>query len=624
MMTFEVDALNRRSFMTATALGGAALAVSPTEAAAKTRNVRRGDGFLKAALALPLRHNNPRDIEADLFRYREKGFTGIYLENDYILADAAPDPLDLFYKNWRLFNIYDFTLSKANEPTHSAYLDEMLRLCERADLDVYMSFWMPKLSKELFDDLKQNTPRAIGGSNFFELGAVPTFCVCKQGDGLPIMDTMVRKFMRRFPRVAGFKIGVWDNSCFICDSTCPYAHGSDTGDHLANLFETVQTAMLAESPSSKLMLYPWFWSAQDSGKILPKLKKPYHVLIKSEMGTTHQLEQDIPGEVINDATMLSGVFSSEGDRWIKEVGADNIFDMVSVGTSIEDFFISGQPRPGTLYRRLQLLREKGIRSTLEFECGGHGTSINQEAVALFNDRPDLNQDAFYTELAARTYRSPRARAHAINGWKAYEAGHGALPVTLGQTGLHPVSIAGRMGVGVAMCISTPLDFTEIRDEDAKWEIHWFSPYNFITTKLADRFLIHFTKVLSRWQESNLHLNLADELEGRSLISHQAAVSASAHVLSTLSIINWCNAAILKRAGTNAGRFVDLARNEIALTEQFYQISRENPWLYHNSCWHPDYTPLSQKIKGLSTELVRPGVSAFEVKMKLMRESLTAV
>ena len=40
--------------------------------------------YFKIAIAELTRHSKPEEIEADLIRYKEKGFTGIWFENDYL------------------------------------------------------------------------------------------------------------------------------------------------------------------------------------------------------------------------------------------------------------------------------------------------------------------------------------------------------------------------------------------------------------------------------------------------------------------------------------------------------------------------------------------------------------
>lgn len=157
-------------------------------------------------------------------------------------------------------------------------------------------------------------------------------------------------------------------------------------------------------------------------------------------------------------------------------------------------------------------------------------------MALFNQQPKLSAEAFLTKLAARMYRSARARKEAIAGWKAFDEGFGKLPIGLGDTGNPQYS--GRFGFAWSMCIATPM-LEHLFGDERRHEIHWLSPYNFLTRTLATRLEFHFWQILARWSRAAKHFAAADRLEGHTAFSTREAISAQAHLLSVRSASHWC-------------------------------------------------------------------------------------
>jgi hypothetical protein len=561
------------------------------------------------ALALPPRHARAQDLADDLGRYKVKGYTGIYLENDYLRWTWEPEPGQAGHGNFRLFNLFDFTLSPQRR-IYQEYLEGVCGLCRGQGLDVYASFWLPMLSREFLAWLEQQHPDAIGSST----NGAPTLCMCSAGGGLSILSGMVEQFMRDFPGVRGMKVATEDNDCLVCDEHCPHARGTSRARHAANLFACVEQAMGRTREGVKLLLYPWFWGAGYLEEILSRLQSEYLVVTKMEMGSAQKIEQDIPGEPIFDDSIVSGQAGPPFLDWIKRVGADRIIDMVPTGTGIDDFFLANPPYPGRLYRRFHLLSDHGVRRFLDFECGGHCPGGGEETVALFNADPELEEEPFLAALAERMYRRPPARPWAVRGWQAFDRGFGQLPIGIGGTGIRLFS--GRFGFAWSVCIATPL-VQSLFDGDRWQAIHFFSPYNFFSKDLSPRLEMHFLQVLAEWEESSRCLATANALEGETPVAVREAVSAKAHTLSVLSVLNWCTAA--KLAGeASSGTFKDLCRLEVERTQEFADLCRAHPWIWDNNCWHPQQTPLSQRGVGYDSRRFR---NAFEAKLAVMRAAL---
>jgi len=568
-------------------------------------------GYFKLALAGVLRHRHPSEIAAEFRRAKEKGYTGIWLENDYVAAGAPAKTH--FGNNWRLLDIFNFTLSRKCEP-YREYLRQICGLCERYGLDVYVSFWMPWLSPEFLAYLRKGHPNAIGRSDGFAKG-VPCLCTCEDGEGLAILEQMVQQFMSDFPQVRGLKIATEDNSAFNCEANCPNSNGTSRARHAANMFAAVQRAMLAVRSDAQLLLYPWFWRDWYETEILALLKDNYLVVTKMEQGAVQSLEENEPGEPLFDSSIVADKPGQPFIDWVKRVGPARIVDMVPVGTGIDDFFLATPPYPGRLYRRFQHLAKNGVRRILDFECGGHCEGSGEEAVALFDQCPRLSESGFLTRLAGRMYRSPQSRSAAIAGWKAFDEGFGKLPVGLGGT--KSLGYSGRFGFAWSMCIATPL-LSHAFIGKKPYKIHWFSPYNFFTAKTATRLGFHFLQVLARWQDAAQHLAVAEAQDDRTAASVREAVAAQAHVLSLRSTLHWCLGAQLAGGKSRPDLFKDLMRAEVALTAEFMKLRDAHPWIWANNCWHPHLTPLSQK--GIADGLAKQK-DTFTAKIKIMKKAL---
>lgn len=575
-------------------------------------NTQKGMNYFKLALAGLLRHRDPVEIAGDLRRAKAKGYTGIWIENDYVAAGKPAE--SHFGNNWRLFDLFDFTLARKCEP-YREYLRQVCGLCERYGLDVYVSFWMPRLGPEFLAYLQKRHPNAIGRSDGFVAKGVPCLCTCEAGEGLAILERMVQQFMCDFPQVRGLKIATEDNGAYNCESNCPNAHGTSRARHAANMFATVQRAMLAVRSDAQLLLYPWFWRDGYEQEILSQLTDNYLVVTKMEQGAIQKLESDEPGEPLFDSSIVADKPGPLFLDWVKRVGSDRIVDMVPVGTGIDDFFLANPPYPGRLHRRFQNLAKQGVRRFLDFECGGHCKGSGEEAVALFNQSSKLSEPVFLRRLAGRMYRSPQARRAAIAGWRAFDEGFGKLPIGLGGT--RSPGYSGRVGFAWSMCIATPL-LPHMFGGERRHEIHWFSPYNFFTAEAAPRLEFHFLQVLAHWQEAAKDLAVAAALDGSSESSVREAVAAQAHLLSMRSVLHWCLGVQLAGNASKQGSFRNLMRAEVVLTEEFMSLRDAHPWIWANNCWHPHLTPLSQK--GIADGLAKHK-DTFTAKIKVMKKAL---
>jgi hypothetical protein len=567
----------------------------------------------KLAIAEPLRHESLAGMEKAVKQYKKNGYNAIWIENDYLRWSFAPDPDNGFSGNWRLFNMYDFTYGSHVKEYHD-YLTKLSEICKKEGLDIYASFWLPKINAEMIANLKKNNPDAIGIETILnKVDTVFSLCTCKDGKGLAFLSAMVKKFMTDYPQIKGLKVASMDNAAAICTEACPHAHGTKQGEHLANMYETVQNAMRQVRPDADLLLYPWYWHEDHKEIVTARLQKPYYVVAKMNLYSHQQLESGIPGGLLYDASIVSDKPGTEILYWINKVGAENIIDMTPVGTGVDNWYLAAPPFPGRVYRRFHVLDSLGVKSFMDYECGGHHHNSVEVAVGLFNENPNLNEKEFLNQLAQKIYKNPDAQALAIQGWKAFDKGFGKLPMGLGDT--ENPKFAERFGQAWSFCIATPLEVEAFGDVDRWHYYHWFSPYNFFKPSLSNRLQTWFTAVIVNWQEASKYLGLANEIEGHTELGEMESIAAEAHLLAALSALNWCNAARLSVDKKDLSQFNDLCSNEIELTQKFYDLTKKYPWVWDNNCWHPHHTPLSQRNLGLDINRFH---NTFESKLYIMK------
>ena len=606
--------MNRRQLLASTAC----LAVSHTLGFRSWALAGRASSVVKEmtfplALAGLLRHEHPREIAMDLARFSSRGYTGIWIENDYVRWTLAKDPDQGFDGCWRLFNIFDFTVGNARD-RYQTYLRELSDLCAEQKLDIWASFWVPLPNAEMLEYLRQYRPEAIGQA-MSDGRPIPTLCTCKRGEGLAVLSGMFDQFLDMFPQIKGVKIATGDNGAAICDESCPHAHETTIAEHAGNLFGAIDRSLHRPHRPARMMLYPWYWGKGYKEQILNQLTGDYLVMTKMEENSHQALEPGNLGDPIFDDSIVSEKVGADFAAWCKLVGPQRIIDMAPTGSGVDDMFFNYPPYPGRLYRRFHQLRELGVTRFLDYECGGHAEGSDEEAVAIFAEYPKLDEGEFLKKVAARVYRNPAARAAAVEGWRQFDEGFGRLPIGLGDTGSPQFS--GRFGFAWPMCLATPLVAGVFADKDRWHEVFWFSPYNFFTFGIAPCLQVHFTSVLEHWQRSLEHLAAADDAE-KTARSGRELAAVEAHVFGARSALNWCAAAALaNQHPLPSGTWAVLLEEELRLTKSFQKLLADFPWVWANNCWHPMQTPLHQKGLGFTSE----DTDVFAAKVRILEAAL---
>lgn len=613
--------MQRRSFIRNSGLGlGAVLTSNLFKSnAAEMPNtaVTISHGDLKhfdLAIAGLTRHTKVSEIADGLIKTKANGFTGVYMLNDYIGWNWEPDGVSGFDGCWRLYNIFDFTLSKKKE-IYQAYLQDLCKACKKAGLDIYISLWMPMISAEMTEYLQNNTKKGIG-SGMYEDKPYPTFCTCAEGEGLKVMGQMVEMLMGKFPQIKGLIVATEDNGCLLCDDSCPNAHGTVRSDHVANMYETIEASMNKVRSDAQLFVYPWYWKEGYFEKVLPRLKKDYYVVCRLKQYSKQQLELEIPGGLLQDCHIVSEKEGPEIHKWIDKVGVTRILDMTPTATSSDNWFLAAPPHPGRLYRHLKLQSDLGITKFLDYDCGSHiGGTSNEDAIGIFNKQPTISEDKLLEALAAKRFLNKKARELAIRGWKAFDKGFGYIPMGFGET--RNPNWSERFGFSWTLCMATPIVPANFGNKECMHEFFWFSPYNFFRPAMAQRIEIQFQKMVLYWQEASMYLQSASILEG-SIESTHDANAALAHLMCAESAMHFCIGASLSANPENKS-FKDLLLSEINLTTKFNDFYKLYPWVYDNSCWHPQFTPLAQRKTWGDKEGWRLGYrNPFEAKIEVMK------
>ena len=609
--------IDRRAFIKSSAAAGLCAQLSRAATAVPFAVKPHKRGYYNIASAVLPRHTKVEEVFPVLERYRDKGFTGIWIENDYLRWSWNIHPDQGFQGNWMLFNIFDFTMS-TEKALYQDYLSKLCGKCAELDLKFYGSFWLPKLNAEMRSYLREHSPDALG-SCMWHGERQGTLCTCKDGAGLTFVEQMIGNYLKLSPAIRGLKVATLDNDAFVCDETCPHAHGTTRAQHVGNLYGSVQRAMRTVRPDAELFVYEWFWEPGYLPEVQKQITEPYYLLCKIEMGTRQHLETAIEGEPLFDASNLTG---EEGDIYkesVKGVGAGRVVEMPALGSGIDDFFFGSPPIPGRMHRRMLLHRKVQCDKMIEFDCGGHWDDSNEEAYAVFNAEPGISQPDLLEKVAAAIYKTPEAQKLAITGLQSFDEGYGQLPIGIGQTNCSQFS--GRFGLSWTMCIATPLVREAFSNSDQEEHIHWFTPYNFFIGPLVDRLETHFLRVQNSWQRAAALLEAAATLDGDRVRSSHEAIAARAHVLGVASALNWCNACRYAMDPALKSSFADVVRTEMDLTRKFLDLSSQYVWVWNHICWHPHQTIMSQRhlgFEGVKTH------NTFEAKLAIMQRNMSRI
>jgi hypothetical protein len=559
-----------------------------------------------------------------LDRLPSKGYTGIWVENDIITPgpeshhpDIEQDYQILFRGNFKLHNIFDYTFRPDNE-VYVTHLAQLMAACAERGLAVYLSFWIPKLSKAFYEFLLTEHPSAIGSSTTFHYKRTPTLSTCEGSGGLELLEAIVANLMERFPGIAGLKVACEDNAAWICDEESPFANGTTRARHTANMYRAVLSGIRRHSPDAKLLIYPWIWAEGAGEEVYKLLKDDYFIMSKLESGSHQDLGPGMPTHPIMDASIVSERPGDIFSFWKERVGTSRIFDMVPVGAGIDDFFLNYPPYPGRVFRRLKFLKEQGVRGFLDFECGGHHEGSCEEAVALFQQTSEADQEQFLNRLAAGMTGNEAAARLAVAGWNAFDKGFGFIPMGLGDTGEFTNLFSERLGFAWSMCIATPLLPGPFLAEDKLHHVHFFSPYALFHGRTVQRLELFFQQVWRHWAEATAALKAAAALDPENQALRREAIAARAHFLSMSSVLHWCLAARLSESGDHAA-FGRLQIEEVELTKSFQALITSNPWVWDNNCWQPHRTPMSQRnlhpLLGANANLE---ADTFQTKLAIMR------
>lgn len=551
-----------------------------------------------------------------LARYREAGFTGIWVENDYLRWSWTPDPDSGFGGNWRLFNLFDFTRS-VEAPRYRAYLHAMGAACKAEGLELCISFWVPKLNHELREYFHTPEPSSLGKAVYGENHERESWCSCPDGTGIAAFAGMFSEFLAEFPEVTRFKISIKDNCAFICTEECPHSHGATEAQNAARVFQVVQKCIAdAGRPPETLLAYPWFWEEGFEAEVVAALKPGHTLLTKYAVESERAIEPGVPAGRIFDSSLLGEYPGAIFERWRKRVGGDHIVDLLPWSNSMDAMFIAHPPTLMLVWKRLQMLREKQVRGIMDFECGGSPARSTIEALRLFQETGgSLSGDEAARQIAADVYGVANPGA-VVGAWRQVSLGWDTIPMSLSGTGImEPYGISPRLGQAWPACAASPIVREAFAEGEQGHHIHWFSPYNFFGFHLSARLRPFFAKMEALFAEADQLMRTVEATRNLADFAREARAMQGLRLCSQAAV-NFCDAALALKAGDDAA-FKQARSRHLCTLEAMVDLHQQDAGFWANCCWHPHQMPISQRNLGFDLATDR---NAFVTSLKIMQKT----
>ncbi|MCX6971144.1 MAG: hypothetical protein NTV93_13470 [Verrucomicrobia bacterium] len=563
--------------------------------------------------ALP-RHDQVDEIKPVLARYRAAGFTGIWVENDYLRWSWAPDPDSGFGGNWRLFNLFDFTRS-VEAPRYRAYLHEIGAACQAEGLELCISFWLPKLNQELREYFHRHEPSSLGKAVYGVDHERETWCSCPGGTGITAFAGMFDEFLTEFPEVTRLKISIKDNCAFICTEECPHSQGATEAQNAARVFQVVQQSIAdAGRPPETLLVYPWFWEEGFEEEVVSVLKPGHTLLTKYAVGSERAIEAGSPAGQLFDSSLLGEYPGPIFERWRERVGGDHIVDLLPWSNSMDAMFVAHPPTLMLVWKRLEMLRDKGVRGIMDFECGGSPARSTVEAIRLFQETGGTIGSEEAAQRIARDVYGVADPAPLVEAWTLVSRAWDTIPMSLSETGImEPYGLSPRLGQAWPACAASPIVREAFAEGEQGHHIHWFSPYNFFGFQLSARLRPFFDKMEALFAGADQLMQTVAATENAVDFAREARAIQGLRLCSQAAI-NFCDAALAMKSANDTA--FDHARSRHVRTlKAMSDLDRQDAEFWANCCWHPHQMPISQRNLGFDPAKDR---NAFTASLHVMQ------
>lgn len=545
------------------------------------------------ALAMPGRPELfPFDDRAAQF-YRDCGYSGIYIENDY-----PQFGLPASFGGWRGVNevvsLWRFSKDVA-APRYLEWIRGQADIAHRNGLKLYLKTWEPRVptSHRHLIPPEARAGRTEQGAN----DPLPNVCLMA-----PAGERLIHEFheeaFRQLEMVDGVIVGMADNWAELCSDECPRCCGVSTHDRIVRYFQLFKEVATAVRPDLDVIFYDWEWSEKGFSAdnlvrcYLETTDAPSRVVTRFTQWVCQELPAyDGPGDGILDCTLAVDGPGPLTESYLPEVSAGRLclLDMLSVANSSETWAHPPVPAPQIFFRRLRALEENGFDGFVDYDCGTLVPGIVAEAIARYMNSDSIPEpEMFLDRLADETY-GPKAVSTVRQAWSACEEGLHAYPLDMDSTITDCLS--GRMGFSMSLSIGMVPDLALFAGKDYSLPIFIY-PYSVLAPDVVNAQEEQFALVIDAMQRA---ADLLARAVGSAEVDNRAFAMREADRASALSLMcqsqhNWAQMACRVYRGepivppSQPGWVRDAFLRERELTVEYARLYETDRLLFSNPTW----------------------------------------
>ena len=545
------------------------------------------------ALAMPGRPELfPFGDDAATF-YRDCGYTGVYLENDYARFGSPAS-----FGCWRSVNEVVSLWRFSRDDKAAQYLEWIagqIEIAHRNGLKLYLKVWEPRVPTSQRDRIPE---KARSGAPRDPNAVPPNVCL-RSPQGKAFIREFHEEALGRLEGIDGLIVGVDDNWAELCSDACPYCKDVHLYDRAVEYFQLLHEVVGAVRPELDVILYDWLWKEGEftSDNLVNRYLEKGPGAVRVVTRFTQWARQELPAYSGEASGILDCTLTVDGpgpvtESYLPQVqsGRLRLLDMFSTGNSSEAWAHPPVPAPAAVFRRLKGLDECGFDGFVDYDCGTLVPSTTARALTQYMRGVCTDSaDAFLDRLALDTY-GPEAVSAARQAWDLCRQGLRAYPLDM-QSSL-VFCLVGRMGLSLALTIGMVPDPGRFAGEDYHSKPHWIYPYSVLMPDVIEAQEKQLAAVVEAMERADDFLRRAVDLAtpGNRSFAEMEADRARALYLMYASQHNWACMAKRTYAGekpTPPGRpgwVRDCLLRERDLTEEYAGLHAKDRLLFSNPTW----------------------------------------
>lgn len=462
----------------------------------------------------------------------DSGHTHLCLQNDPFFHQEMYLPEGLEHL-CRLLSLFDLVQGPRSSG-YLAWLSAIDRLAHDHGLSLAMEMWEPKvtwLGREALPQEWFGPERASGW--------VKPLCT-SQPEVLAWLTSGFQTLMKAAPHFNAIVLGTNDNGALLCDESCARCSDRPETDRLGELYAHIESACRDLRDDVRIIPYDWEWAPQQYDAVFDRLSGPPLILTRLDRRAEHTPDPDRPdssGRIYDECLASTSVgedFLRADDTMKKRDG--KVLVMPTLSGCFESFQIAHVPAVGLHLEKFDRMRNHGVTGWVDYDCGGIHRGLMTDLVAVVQQNPEDDRDAWTDRLATRRY-GKAAAAPAREHWQAFDRAVSALPtcLTLNPFGSH---YSGTFGIAMGLLPLHPFMPERVTEGPAAaWNRRYmhFDPHKLAHPNTVEPTLHHLRRALGFVESAG---DLAADVERRAETEEQKESARIDARIAEMVFLHW--------------------------------------------------------------------------------------